>query len=465
MKHRCIAALISGCLLLLPLGACSPPSGTPSEGDASASSPTPTRNPELEKLKPAAKLDETAVDIGLCVIEALEIGQDNPMVAPKRFELYKELGIRTIRVGVLWGAIERKEGEFTRPLEVSYLQQIKKAGLRVKLSLGAVSVVPDWLMQRYPDAYLINEEGKRAVSSVTYLMPELREKLDIALDNMLKFFADEGVLDIVDIIGIDMGPAGEPLYPPNWTQVSDGLYNPPSGPEHFWMYDPYMQADFKRAMQEKYGTIEAANEAWGQHYASFEALTVPMPETVKGAMWNDVLTWYRDVKRRFMEENVQSYLKVINKYAGDRVKLMLYVPGADVRDEEWAEAVESGSGSNMIRLMADSRFIIDMAAKYDNCYLQYTGADNITEVRYLRNYMKEKGCEDIPFIGENSGALNMGQNIKRFTQNLMREGMSGIDIAHNVWLHEKDGYSPNKYFDSLKENLGIFSDYLKRGME
>ena len=334
--------------------------------------------------------------------------------------------------------------------------------MRIKLILGAVSVIPSWYIAQYPDAMMVNEEGGKAISSVTYLIPGLQEKIEAGIDYILSFYKQSGLLDLVDSIVVDLGTSGEPIYPPAWTQTPNGLYEP-SGPEHFWMYDPYMQADFKKVMQEKYGTIEAANEAWGQSYPSFEALEVPKPGTVKGTMWRDVLTWYRDVKREFIDQNVQTYKRVLEKYAGDRVKLILYLPGRDVRDSEFEEAVASGEGSDMVKLMADSRFIIDTAAKY-GCWLQSTGSEGEEELRYIKSYMKEIGCEDIPLFGENSGGYNVGADMKRFIDKQMRNGLAGVDITHDQWLHEDDGYSPNKYYDKIKENLLLFSAYLKAGM-
>ena len=197
--------------------------------------------------------------------------------------------------------------------------------------------------------------------------------------------------------------------------------------------------------------------------SSFETLEVPKPGTVKGTMWRDVLTWYRDVKREFIDKNVQTYKRVVEKYAGDRIKLILYLPGRDVRDSEFEEAVASGEGSDMVKLMADSRFIIDTAVKY-GCWLQSTGSEGEAELRYIKSYMKEIGCEDIPLFGENSGGYNVGADMKRFIDKQMRNGLAGVDLTHDQWLHEDDGYSPNRYYDKIKENLLLLSTYLKAGM-
>ena len=413
------------------------------------------------KYTPPISIDQAIYNIGMCVTDLGSQSVSKETFA-KRCQLYKDFGLVTIRTGTLWGDVERKEGEFLPPTDQQHLYRIRENGMRIKLILGAVSVIPDWYLAQYPDAMMVNEEGGKAISSVTYLIPGLQEKIEAGIDYILSFYKQSGLLDLVDSIVVDLGTSGEPIYPPAWTQTPNGLYEP-SGPEHFWMYDPYMQADFKKVMQEKYGTIEAANEAWGQNYPSFETLEVPKPGTVKGTMWRDVLTWYRDVKREFIDQNVQTYKRVVEKYAGDRIKLILYLPGRDVRDSQFEEAVASGEGNDMVKLMADSRFIIDTAVKY-GCWLQCTGAEDETELRYIKSYMKEIGCEDIPLFGENSGGYNVGADMKRFIDKQMRNGLAGVDITHDQWLHEDDGYSPNKYYDKIKENLLLFSTYLKAGM-
>ena len=117
----------------------------------------------------------------------------------------------------------------------------------------------------------------------------------------------------------------------------------------------------------------------------------------------------------------------------------------------------------MVKLMADSRFIIDTAKKY-GCWLQSTGSEGEEELRYIKSYMKATGCEDIPLFGENSGGYNVGSDMKRFIDKQMRNGLAGVDLTHDQWFHEDDGYSPNRYYDKIKENLQLFSAYLKAGM-
>ena len=431
-------------------------------GSSAAKSPAAASSESYERIQqPETVMNQAIYNIGMCVTD-LSAENDTAEVVRKRHALYKDYGITTIRLATLWGAIEQREGVFNNPPDQVHLNWIKQNNMRLKLIVGAISVIPGWYLARNPNATLVNEAGNKAVSSVNYLLPGLHGKIEIAVDNVMKYYTTTGLINIVDSVVVDMGPAGEPLYPPAWTQNPDWLTTD-SGPEHFWCYDPMMQSDFRKSMQAKYKTVAAANKAWGQSYASFDAIAVPKPGTVKGVMWNDVLTWYRQVKRDFMEQNVITYKKVIDKYTGGRVKLILYIPGRDVRDEEWQQAVDSGEGSDMIKLMADSRFVIDLAKKYD-CYLQSTGAETESELRYIRHYMETTNCGNIPLFGENSGAYDVGKNMKSYVSILRRNGLAGIDITHDQWIRAADRFSPNENHATIKENLGILSDYLKRGL-
>ena len=411
---------------------------------------------------PSFKTTQAIHDIGMCVTDVL-YDRDTADIVKKRCNLYKDYGLRTIRIATLWGAVEPREGVFNNPPEERYLKWYTENGLRLKIILGTTSVIPSWYFSRYPDCYMVNDEGKKALGTITYLLPGLRGKIDTAVDRMVKYYVDNGLIGSVDSMVIDMGTSGEGLYPPAWTQVPGGLLNPPVNAEKFWCYDPYMQADFKKVMQAKYKTIDAANKAWGKAYASFDALEVPKPGTVTGTMWNDVLTWYRQVKRDFMEENVKSYKKAVDKYTNGRVKLIIYIPGREIRDNEWQDAVNTGIGNDSIKLMADSRFIIDLAGKY-GCYLQYTGAENVTEINFLVKYMYEKNLQNIPLFGENSGSYNVGKNMKRYVENLKQYGLAGIDITHSQWIHDTDHFSPTASHQSIKDNLQLLSAYLKTGL-
>jgi hypothetical protein len=90
-----------------------------------------------------------------------------------------------------------------------------------------------------------------------------------------------------------MGPAGEPLYPPAWTQVQGGLDNG-GGADVMWCYAENAQSDFRTKMTEKYLNINTANNEWGTSYTAFDDVTVPKPGETSGQFWSDVLILLND---------------------------------------------------------------------------------------------------------------------------------------------------------------------------
>ena len=77
------------------------------------------------------------------------------------------------------------------------------------------------------------------------------------------------------------------------------------------------------------------------------------------------------------------------------------IPGSHISAGEWRQAVSSGHADCSITIMTDSEFLLDLAREY-GCVVQCTGAENDSEVRYLRQYMR---ANDIvtPFWAENAG--------------------------------------------------------------
>ncbi len=397
---------------------------------------------------PQAPIDRTAYDIGMCITETGGWQTLTQEERSARIQLYKDMHFRTVRTGSEWSTYEPVEGSVSAPFYETYFRQIGEEGMRLKLIAGTYSNVPQWYRDKYPSSPMVNDAGESSPNAVSYLSPNLKEYMETALDNIMASWSTMGILDYMDSLVVDMGLANEPIYPAAWTQTPNGLYEP-SGPEHFWMYDPYMQADFIETMKEKYGSIWSANIAWGKLYSSWDKVTVPLPNTVTGKMWEDTLTWYRDVKREFMLQQVVMYKAALQKYVPDRdVKLILYIPGSTIRDNEWQDAVNSGSGSNMVKLMTDTYYVVQLAQTY-GCYLQYTGAENIGEVDFIQTYLRNNNIA-IPLYGENAGGYDVAKNAKRYNNLMMQYGMAGVDYTMANWILNSDGVTANQYFDSVR---------------
>lgn len=419
---------------------------------AEGSQPTPA----ADVLRPDCEMDDTIRTIGLCVSEWQDYtGRTGEL--QQRFSVYKEAGFKTLRIGIEWRNIEpAAEGVFDTPM-LTYMIAAKNAGMRFKMVAGTIMGVPQWYYDKFPDAYMVNHNGVAALNTPSYFAPELRTHLENALRGTLEYLKSTTMLDQIDSIVVDCGPAGEPLYPPAWTQQVDGLDNP-SGEEAFWGYDVYSQQNFRQTMEAKYGTIAAANAAWGTSYGSFTQVEVPKPGH-GGGIWADYLYWYRDAKRDFVTAQVEMYQRLVNEYSGGRIKLILYIPGSDVTDAAFEQAAQSGNGDGNLRIMCDSRFLIDTAKQY-GLYLQYTGFENAEQTAYLRAYMDATGAGSIPFFGENAGGYDAVKNGNTLLSIIRRNGMAGIDVTHSRWLFDGNSTRPTGDFAYFQQTMLRLISYL-----
>ena len=268
---------------------------------------------------------------------------------------------------------------------------------------------------------------------------------------------------MIGAVVIDMGPAGEPLYPPAWTQWTNEdvpWYNADGYAEEvMWCYAENAQADFRVQMQKKYGTIREANSAWGKEYAGFAELTVPKPGQVRGRMWEDVLVWYRDSKRIFMDKQVKLYKELLAEYGfGDRYPI-LYLPGGDFSEEEWNSCIESGTATPGVKLACDNNYTVGLAAKY-NCLLQYTGITGLENLQLVRRFMYENGYGSIPVFGENAGDKVAADDVYLLRDIIFDHKLYGIDYTHCHWLYEVDHKTPGKRFEPFRQVVSEISEYL-----
>jgi hypothetical protein len=366
-------------------------------------------------------------------------------VIQKRFDLYKQAGFDMLRVEGLGGHMVQPDGSLRDPAGLPSLLIARDSGFRLKLNLSTYGQA-GWYFTAHPEAGMINEDGGRA-ERLAYWAPGLRPRVELATAKVLQYMHDHGLFKNVDLIAPDMGPASEPIYPAAWTQ--QGLASKPG--EAFWFYGPQAQAAFVQAMQAKYGTIAAANAAWGAPaFASWDAVTIPPPGTRPGPLWNDLLTWYRDTKRQFIVWNLENFKRQLARYPeAAKIKLLLYVPGTHYTDEEWRQAVATGNGNAHIRLMCDSAFLIDTAVK-EGAELQYTGFENEPEDRYLSAYLRDHGYT-VPLWAENGeGASPQTGKLTRIFQELP---WAGIDYTHTNHAFAEDTVTPSPFFSQMTAML------------
>jgi len=96
--------------------------------------------------------------------------------------------------------------------------------------------------------------------------------------------------------GVRLGPSGnygESQYP------AGGNWGPRGAAMHihigWWAADPYAQADFRRWVERKHGSLAALNRAWETQFASFDQIAPALPVTMLAKQQRfDFTGWYTD---------------------------------------------------------------------------------------------------------------------------------------------------------------------------
>jgi hypothetical protein len=136
----------------------------------------------------------------------------------KRFDLYKSMGIGTLRIGVTWRDMETSPGAWqVSPGVLNFLTVAQHNGFRLNGAIGAMLGPPLWFFRAHSDAQMVNEDGLKSFNVLSYWYPGLHDLLEEKDDQVFTFLSREGLLPAVDYVVIPFGPAGEPLYPPAWT--------------------------------------------------------------------------------------------------------------------------------------------------------------------------------------------------------------------------------------------------------
>ncbi len=374
----------------------------------------------------------------------------------RRFQVYRETGFDMLRIEGLDTSIQDENGKMIGLHDLPYLRLARESGFRLKANVDAF-IQPPWYFRAHPQSLFINEDGVAASGVPSFWDPGTRGRAEELTRVIFAYMAEHHLFDQVDYIAPDFGPASEPIYPAAWTQEGAAK----KAGESFWFYAPGAQADFVRTMTARYETLAAANTAWRTAFRDWREVSIPKPGQMPGPFWNDVLLWYRDSKRSFIEWQIHNFRAQLARYPQARtIKLLIYVPGTHYTAAEWDQAVMTGSGSSSIRLMCDPEFLLETAAR-EGCVLQYTGCENVAEVRYLFAYMKSRKIF-VPMIGENAGQFSVEP--ERIAEAVADTELAGLDYTHTDVAFEADTYTPSQWLPRIKKALRKVTDAKRRSV-
>ena len=448
MRNRKLSLLISALCLGLLFSSCSAaPAGrpetdtVPAQTESGAGTEPAT---ETETEEQPVKNDDSP--LALCITEG-GVPLDAASVS-SRFRAYKELGLTAVRLDLFFTS--GSNGKVR--LDTSSRNQFRAAGqngLKLKIILN-----PGGTGQSDPDSKLRDATGRTALNAVSPWYAGAEAYTESFLRDQLSAVLDEGFGSLIGGIVAGLGPAGEPLYPPAWTQGG--------GDEVLWCYADNAQADFRRQMEARYKTVQAANEAWSTSYDSFANVTIPKEGTFRGQYLRDVLEWYRDSKRAFMDMQVRVFRRVMDEFGLSDVPLILYLPGADFTEGQWENCIRTGTLTNGIRFMCDNPYTVQLARTY-GCLLQYTGITGTEHLRRILTFMHDNGYADIPVFGENAGGSRPDAEPGLLRDIILEYKLAGIDYTHCHWLFESDGRTRSALFPAFAAIVPDLKTYLDSG--
>lgn len=173
----------------------------------------------------------------------------------------KSLGVNVLRAGEFaWGKMEPKEGEFDFTQLLRVVDKLYENGIYTVMCTPSATP-PRWLLNKYPETRMVMHDLIRAdVSSRCHTCKTsavMREKNRIIVTKMAKTFARHK-----GIIG--------------W-QIDNEIFPYSNG-----CYCENCKAAFREWLKEKFGSIEALNQAWGMTrwslcYDGFADIEPPYP--------------------------------------------------------------------------------------------------------------------------------------------------------------------------------------------
>ncbi len=238
-------------------------------------------------------INGTGIDLGVCYYpehwdKALWAEDLDRMLA---------VGLKTVRIAEFaWSLIEPREGEYTYDFFDSFLDLAEEKGMQV-IFCTPTATPPAWLTEKYPEVLNADIDGNLyrhgSRRHYNYNSPVYREKTGNIVEKSASHYAKHPA-----IVGWQL----------------DNEFNC----ENDRFYSESDTVAFRKFLQEKYGTPEELNKAWGtvfwnQTYTGWDEVYVPRKTNNNSVNPHEVLDYYR-----FISDSVNSYAKlqadIIRKY-------------------------------------------------------------------------------------------------------------------------------------------------------
>lgn len=214
---------------------------------------------------------------------------------------YARHGVDAFEPYVKWGILEPREGVWDSEFYDTELALFKAHGLKWVpfLIAGPAYATPPWFKESDESVFAVDLVTGNVSRDQSIWNPFLKPRVRSWLE---RFFGHYDTADMQAVLLGISGVFGESIYTAGgnaWTHIWDGPY-----PQHlgWWCGDAYAAADFRAAMEAKYGTIEALNAAWSSGYGGFGELAPFVPHTsLPDRARLDMVRWYMGAMTEFAE--------------------------------------------------------------------------------------------------------------------------------------------------------------------
>ena len=206
---------------------------------------------------------------------------DRPDILAQDIELMKKARVNTVTLGVFsWSALEPQEGVYTLDWLADIIHNLYANGIRTILATPSAAR-PAWLAHKYPEVRRVRADRVRELynrrQNYCYTSPLYRDKVRCIDQKLAERFGSDPAV-ILWHISNEMG-----------------------GDCHCEL----CQAEFRRWLQARYGSLQALNKAWNARfwshdYTAWEQIESPAPQG-ENAVQALALDWKRFVSDRHID--------------------------------------------------------------------------------------------------------------------------------------------------------------------
>ncbi len=253
------------------------------------SQPSPEPVPDV---KPAIQFDDAFQ-------RDINIGADSPPGAEEEAlasvrnlaPLVRALGFNAVESYVQWNYVERERGVYDWSHYDAIVNELQKYGLKwfPLLIVGSAYSLPEWFHDSKENVPFECLEHRMTFDVQSIFAHYQDIHVQQFLGEFAKHYGESKAL-----LGLRLGPSGnygEAQYPAS----GDLGYRRGAVHTHigYWAGDPYASPAFRKWLEAKYHTIDELNQAWDDHFTSFDQVQTFLPtSTLVPRKKLDFVEWY-----------------------------------------------------------------------------------------------------------------------------------------------------------------------------